>query len=273
MAPMGFDRIAKNYDIVLNMTSVFDLINNTSQERFIRINQALIDDEFYVDAFWDEFYVPACYAFQSEHYIHNYVMYGYDQTYFYFAGYAKNGIAEQIKLSYDGFYNAAVKKDTTEYILRKYNKNYMEEISPEYIAKQMYLYISGKADYYDGDTPDEKSQSELILGIDCMKFFIDQIDTCNIETLDMAPMRTFLDHKNLMRDRIKYLYDYLKVEGAGDINELQDICKLINTAYLLALKSQFNKDHSANGRISDLFRAICDREQNVYPVICQKIAK
>ena len=247
--PTGYDRIDLNYDIVLNIPTVFDFQRDSSLDKFIGVNRTLIDNGFYVDAYWDEFYVPECSAYQKFPFRHNYVMYGYDNEFFYFAAYTRNRKPETIRLPYETFYQAAERVERTIYILRKYNRQYTYVLDPMQIVRGLDAYLEGRIDYCDTDTRPKAWKPKVLAGIDCIRFYMRLLEKRKALSLDMRPMRSFLEHKQLMADRIAHVYSSLNIEPAGDIEGLQLIASKMGIAFSLALKYQLTENITILDRV------------------------
>lgn len=219
-------------------------------EQIIDVYKAMLNSEQYIYDFVDKYYIKS-YGFE-ENYIHDLLIYGYDDDRQMFYAYAYNG--NKLR-KFDIPYN--------EYIAA-YNSEYMQSrlhITTLYRKKDEEFHVNINKigtylrDYLNGvNTYNRESLQKVELykpqfGLnmyDELKYMIDYAREKMIK-VDMPNIYCVYDHKRLMRERIIYLDEHTDLKCSDDLKDkFQSLEQSGNIFALLSMKLNVKKMNSMN---------------------------
>jgi len=201
--------LAKNF-------SLWDfIVENISMNRYIEVNI-------------DEFYIPGTQAYNAYRYPHGNLIFGYDSDgqnvdllHYY------NGKPKIITVAYQDLINAFEKcEDVIEFInLYEYYRSQVGYgINVERVCTMLQYYLSGDG-YHDIGLGIYAEPQNVVYGIELYDDYIKDYPSIDVFLNDVRISYMFNEHKNVMRERIKYLIS----SGVVCFNEAQEIVQQIET--------------------------------------------
>ncbi len=193
----------------------------------------ILDQKRYLFENFDEYYIPHRPVYQKEHFVHNFLINGYDDKNFFVWGYTDRGQFEKVLIPYRNVYDALMAisyKDKQRFIWANPDFHYEFDLSE--IKMRIYNYLAGNAAYDFGEGTE--------CGIDFIKFIIDDLNG-NLEHFDFKYYRTVKEHKHAMRDRIKWLFEKIRMHDKNILNLTDQICKYTDLSYMFLLKFNFTQ--------------------------------
>lgn len=209
-----------------------------------------INQNCYVWLFTDEYYDPARRAYQTEHLIHENLLYGYnlDEGCFYTAGYGLRGKYVFSEISFCNFMNG----------FNSSNVNYpIKILKPLDIITYKFDIENAKnllTDYANSKNTSERSRiinnptSDCVYGMDIYNhlkaYFKGLPDTPDVFS-DIRMLHIFWEHKKCITSRIKYMYENKYIDNADSIiNAYSDMEN--KTLMLRGLQLKYNLKHDVN---------------------------
>lgn len=239
-------------------------------ESFVEYIISNIEHGQYVELYFDEFFIPHSLNYQSRHFLHGILAYGFDGTDIYFLG-VQNGKPIEFTLSYKnvemGCLSSIEINDINTFIIYEFlPEKYLFNVTALYKAIRDYL--SNAPDnifYYNLDDVNN------VYGIN----IFDEITSKAGLDVFMSDIRIpFLidEHTRLMRERIKYLIssDILtKNEGENILCMLNSLCENTNKVLLLTLKHSITGSSNIPLKVSGMLKDIkCQQKLCYSKLLC-----
>lgn len=160
----------------------------------------MLDHGFYQMGTFDEFYVPAKGGYQKRHFVHNNLIYGYndDARQFLSIGYTKNRIYEPFTVSYTDYVESVYRLEQRFIgaLFCFYQPNAACRFDPDRYRRILYDYV----------TSANKGTAENGYGLGCLeKAAADLSETDDRAVLDLRPLRVILEHARMMHEGLTQL--------------------------------------------------------------------
>ena len=248
---------------------------------FIEFAKDILNHQWYLMGDFDEYYIKDKEAYNRYHFRHWAFIYGYNEIekIFYSIGYTKGGKYRKYSMSYDEFLKAInvtfsnekelyVKKniDRIEFYAVKINPDYRFDFNlcDVYIGIRDYLHST---DSYENDM-------EKKYGIECEKKYAEYILNFNDTSgeVDIRFSRLFMELKNIMVRRLKYLVD-IGIVSSDLLYRYEAISKNQETVHMLCIKYNITHDSILLSKIANIIKDIINMEQDVLSQINNQIYK
>lgn len=241
-------------------------INQMSKIRdFIEKN---IDLGYYMISYVDEFYID-CRRFKGvKHFMHDSLLYGYDECFYYILGYNDLGHYDTVPIEKDKFVLALFSDndlkninyyDVSQFIyLIKIKPGFNEDISIKNINLLLrdYVYSINTAERLGVNV---KFHENYVFGIHAFENLAREIIEDNY--IDFRFIRLFYEHKYIMLLRFKYLE---KILDENDLSsKYLEIEKHAKNIYNLALKYGITKDQNLLKKVSDNILDLISQEESI----------
>ena len=167
---------------------------------YVEFLKTLISDENYITGYCNERYISSKAAYEKHDYMHDYLIYGYDEieSIFYSLGYTNSMHYEEYKIPYNDFVNSILftNTDQIEFNAWKYNKNNNYSLNLNNVIKDLEEYALS---IYSGDG----WKNSYLFGLNAMK----ALSECfkQTENVDIRYTRAYMEHKYLMLQRLEYI--------------------------------------------------------------------
>lgn len=231
----------------------------------------MLDTDHYVFGRYNEFCVPQKNAYQKRYYVHDFIIYGYDEAkqIYYSAGYLADGKYKPFTITFADFCDA-LKTVTTEKLnfhFIKYKNGIDNRIDIRMIYEDLY-------DYLHSINRRNIVNKDKIFGIDCEYVFIDYLERINSSeapcSADMRHSKFFAEMKMLMYERLKYLEEnsYI-VTGIADLYNC--VRKKAELICMLSLKYNVTKDKNILQKVINYQTAIIDEEREILTCVLHQL--
>lgn len=190
-----------------------------------------VNEGKYVECCVDEYYIPNREAYKTYHFIHNLLIYGYDDNkkLFYTAGYDENGKYTADTLSYKIFRASLPGK----FNILKFRDDMNCELCPSYIQRQLMQ--------YNGEIPADPVGSYpaagRTIGIYAVDSLMDYIQNCvsSGEEADMRPTGILYNHRRLMCERMELMEKagFADTEALNSAKDQLKLCEMLKNRQML----------------------------------------
>lgn len=210
-------------------------LDDLQQIDFLQLIEESLTSGLYCSGQWNEKYIPRKTAYQSFDFLHEYLIYGFDRSTrnFFCIGYLKDETYTTYAVSYQNFINAL--RNAGHLIplsLFRQPKNFSAKIDSAAVIKGIYDYT----DSVDSVLHDKNG----IFGFAAIDALIAELQALlsSGEPPDMRYIRSYYEHKKMMKTRLFYLakravlpYSFAK--------EYSKIAENAETIHMLTLKALF----------------------------------
>lgn len=244
---------------------------------FLQWAKNLIDNNWYIMGFFDEYYIPAKSSYKNRHFRHSMLIYGYDDMQLFHAmGYTKERKYRSFTLTYDEFVSSiGVDFDLKNepYVRKDIDRIEFDafKLNPDYDFKfdlsQVYTSLT---DYINSQDRGYLRQKGLVYGIDCEKEFVNYITNRKVLYLDERYSRLFMELKELMVRRLEYLASE-QIVSQDILPEYKQICEQQKVIHMLFIKYNLTNNESIIDRLAEKMNSIIEAEKNVLPRITDEI--
>lgn len=196
----------------LSETQTVDIIPQILSNDYINVIsllEFLIQEGYFITGEYNEFYIPQKSMFNRSDYLHDYIIWGYDnrKELFFTTGYLKNGDYRTFEIPYSNYYNSIVNTPSMRVKMwfHKINKKFNARLDISTISDQLESYISSTC-------RDEEHTANTIFGIDVWHYLESQLSNYHAPFIDLRQSRLIMEHKNIMFLRLNELQKngYLK---------------------------------------------------------------
>ena len=168
----------------------------------IEKNKAMLNQGYYIWGTYDEFYIPGKTAHQRYHFIHSYVIYGYDDNegVFKSAGYLADGRYNRFNIKYGDYLNSIMCGEVPHQRKLDYvhiNSAYEGYIDVPHIREQLLNFLNS----YGRSNPSAIAHYGVSAWQQLETYLSSDVNTI----IDMRYMRAYMEHKRIMDHRIKHL--------------------------------------------------------------------
>ncbi len=208
----------------------------------------------YVECCVDEFYIPRREAYMRYHFIHNILIYGFDDVMkaFNTIGYDDNGKFSEQMVSYKQLLRAKPSKIH----LLKYREEVNDELAVDYIAHQ--------CKQYNGDICIEPvgayPAKGRMIGVKAVNSVMDYIYNAVVhnEEVDIRPISILLEHRKLMLERLDKLSElnYVSKDNVIIFSKEVDKCEKLRNRVLLYNVRQSETDANALMELQEINRNV-----------------
>lgn len=213
---------------------------------------------YYCDVWLDVFYIQGKIGYNTIHYSHGILIYGYDsiKSLFHTVSYDSNGLYRNIDVELKDFEKACSNEYLTKICLlknkaginAKYNKNLICEKLKHYLDSYHYEVDTS----FNQNTPEQYVQYNA-----CLKFseYIEKIMK-NDEAIPVAAMYSYTEHKYIMAWRIQYIMGR-EILINEDLTQLHTNIAITSKRLLtLSLKYNMTKNQNCNDRIINMINLL-----------------
>lgn len=244
---------------------------------FLKWAKNLLSGGWYIMGYFDEYYIPEKSSYQYRHFRHSMLIYGYDDEsrLFYAMGYTSDRKYRSHCLTYDEFLSS-IRVDFSETEI--YVKGGIERIefdafklNPKcdftFDLSRLYTVL---LDYINCEDSGYRHQRGLKYGFDCEREFVNYIKAQKGEYLDERYSRFFMELKELMVRRLKYLANE-QIISQEMLPEYEKLCEQQKIIHLLFIKYNLTHDESIIYRLIEKMDNIIESEKNILPRITDEI--
>ncbi|MDP4095032.1 MAG: hypothetical protein Q8920_16945 [Bacillota bacterium] len=256
--------------------------NKIDLELFI-INS--IDEGYYFHSYFDEFFIPNRLAFQNQHFVHDFMITGYDleKREYTILGFTKGRVFETCNVTFSDFYKAYNSTECLErgnyweYQVKLLRKT--EDIKYEFDMHNVYDLLQ---DYLFSRDSSQRlrlyrnPESINIYGMEVYTYLRKYLGLLIKKEVarDLRPLYIFYEHKKCMAMRIKYMIENKFIQNTPEMmNTFVNIENSASLLYKLQIKHQFNNNPEMLQQIIERLYKLEDVEKQVMELTLEAIYK
>jgi len=227
----------------------------------VQFIQSSIRYGYYVQIRLDEYYVPERWAFQSTHFEHDNLIYGYDKENFYLLGYNVHMISSLIDL------DSMIKSCTSKHKIIRYKMHINEHpmiFKKENLINSMKEYLMG----VDSGIHSSHiiSQRKGIYGIHILEMLYKEEKEKELLISDIRVSHLIYEHCMMMSERIRFLVSRGYIAKEEDqtycLNQCKEIVKTAQVIRNLVIKYSFSGGE--RNSIFDMMKELYMHEKTFY---------
>ncbi|RCX13842.1 hypothetical protein DFR58_11678 [Anaerobacterium chartisolvens] len=244
---------------------------------FIRLITASIDSKKYVETQINEFYIPDSKAYNKENFIHDVLIYGYDDAtgFFNVLRYNNEGVLSESLIAFSDFLKAFMSAPPSQSInFLKKREVYAYDFDIQWVIQQIEDYLYSKNTYERLRMFNNPPQNK-IFGINTYRFLIDYIkEICNenFSEYDVRSLQIFYEHKKCMADRINYMCEnsFLK-KGEVFLNAYDNMQRDAFKCRNMLLKLEIKGNVNILNKIAAQIEQIYENEMVILPRLLEEL--
>lgn len=230
----------------------------------VKRNKNMLEQGFYFTGTYDEFYIPGKSAYQNYSFVHDYVIYGYDDQngVFKSAGYLADGRYKQFDITYDDYYRGVAEAQKNRTHLMDYFR-----INPDYEGQIDIVGIKEKLmDFLNSRGPINPNINNIneVYGVNAWKNFETYIENAEKNGIDIRYVRAYMEHKGIMNKRLMCLFEhgYLR-DQALCLKYGEEVSQKATQLFYMCLKYTLTGNAELQKRMTALVRDVNITEQGL----------
>lgn len=214
----------------------------------------------YVGGLFDEYFIPQKKPYQKYHHLHDYFLYGFDdsQRIFKAAGYLSNSKYDTYDIPYDAYIDSITIFDSNELPL------YFHCVNNQYVPKLAITDICNKLEDFllsHDNLPRQPGEPERIYGISGLMCFQQYVIDGNQEILDLRNTRSYMEYFHYMYFRLQVLARAGHLHDEAKIKEYYDyMVKPSAMVHNMCIKHNLCRDRKILLRASELISTLNVKE-------------
>ena len=237
----------------------------------ICFSKEMLKKQFYINGCWDEFYIKGKTGYQKEHFIHDYIIFGYDDenNIFKSAAYQTTGKYDYYDIDYDDFYNGIVEsgKECPEVFYARINKKLKPVINIYAIKEFLIRYI---------DSKNEPLIQHLqgYFGVKAWEKFEEYVQLIGEKDLDLRFSRVYMEHRAVMYKRIRTLWEFGYLKD-GNLQEIyyKNVYLPATRVHSLFLKYDLSKTVETRLKIQEMIHKTNMTEVKIINKLIENISE
>ena len=227
-----------------------------SCDSFTKMVMFMIENEYYINGFINEYYVPDRTSYRSCYFRHDFLIYGYDyeQKVFNSIGYNSNWDYKEHYIPFEDFYYGIKSVKGTNWIhFFKNIKEYKYSFDITNFKKQLYNYLNSV-------NTNNNLENDCFYGINVYHAFAIDIEA-NPKYIDLRYVRLLLEHKRCMYLRIQYLITNGYLEDDNYLSAYSEIVRIFEIIFNITMKN--NKSNKCTDRILNYLQSSIEKETKI----------
>ena len=250
-----------------------NLFSETSFNEFVK--ERLVQENYILLHFIDEFFLPYSGCYQRKHFIHDAYIIGFEDEFYYVLAYSDRKL-QILKVLKTDIWNALTScyDFEKEVYFCSLRPNHAVEVKTDYnkMRNDFLLYL-GKESSDNRSILSEDHHSisvksytpkfvpEYIYGIHCYDEIIRVLElTTSEDVLDIRPFRLLWEHKTIITERITKICDEFNLVNV-DLNAFDQITAKAKLIFTLAIKYKMVKTDKLKDRIINHIRELKENEE------------
>lgn len=262
------DQVFKAIEIAFPCNGMNDIILdffNWNEENFIFVLKNYLCRGLYIRGNYNEKYISSKDAYGKYDYVHDYLIYGFDdeKNSFYSVGYTHNKVYEEFHIPYEEFQNSIFQDGISKLHMELLRFNENKKFATDYkcVLRDLKHYLSSTAHMGIND-------GKTVYGLDAWRYFIKYVKSS--EELDSRFSRIFMEHRNLMAERLLYFYESEIIDGYLSQEYLEAKC-IAEKVHLLFIKYNKIKDERIRESCVDLLNKALNIDEKILPHVISQI--
>lgn len=272
----GYTKHYKTYvsNHYLNFMFEYFDYNRLSCKKMEEIIFARLNEDYYVIMELNHYYIPKTACYQKKSFYHEVMIYGINKKkgVYYVMGYGEQNVVYTYELKFRELWLALNPLDIRLIIGRVDVNSNGYDINTDMIKKRLVDYINGNNN--ERDISDIMPQQEtMAYGLDIFRQLISREDDLYIFCTDIRLSYVFYEHKKIMLDRVRYLFNNIIVSEADSariISLLEKnirIAQIIKNSILISIVG--DKKKSSMKKIRGYLEEVVKNEEIAYVLLCK----
>lgn len=235
----------------------------------INYNRAMIDQGYYISGGVDDFYIPRKSSFKKYHFDHDYILFGYNDIVgvFYSAGYLEDGRYDYFSITYDDYLQGVIHHQSSDMYINyhRINRAYRPEIN-------IPLVKNGLQEYINPAPSCQLDSTNKIYGTAAWMMLAEYVKENKDNTLDIRYGRLFMEHRNVMLQRIRVLKKIGVIKDEKVISDYHEhVYMRAKVVFLLFLKYNYSPKPDIPLKIAQMIFEIAQHESGIINRIISSI--
>lgn len=219
----------------------------------------MLDHGYYQMGTFDEFYVPEKLGYQKRHFVHNNLLYGYDDVNqcFLSIGYTRNRLYEPFTISYADYVESVyrLKQRFIGALFCAYQPNPACRFQPE-------TYRAVLSDYVRSAN---KGMAQNVYGVQCLDVIAEALRARPEAPFDLRPLRVILEHANITYEGLTHLEE----SGAGpDASRYRPVIAAAETALNIGIKFNITRKDTLAREAAAVLEDMSRLEKELLSPLC-----
>ena len=225
--------------------------------RIMEANRSQMDSGSYIFGVYDEYHIPLKKAYGKYPFRHGYILFGYDdeKRIYHSAGYLGDGHYRRFEISYTDYVKSLLALEIRRQYMYYYtpDKDYVPKVNIDHIKSEINNYLQSRTDK-------QETESERLYGLKALDSF--QQYVTNENHLDLRSGRGYMEHKRVMYERLKYLYEHSYLKDEGICREyLEEVYRKARVVFGLFIKYHITGEKDIRRRLSKLVCEVNEKEK------------
>lgn len=254
----GGEWFANEKVFITDIIRVRKNLNLPFQNNILNIIINRIVQGTYVYGYFDEYYVKSKSAYHDFHFKHSFLVYDWndESKIFYAIGYTNKSKFEKYTITFDEFMHALTGLNQIDLTFVSVNPDFCFDVKIE-------SFYYGIFDYIHSMHSTGSYEENVIYGIDTLyelSRYVLQAVECN-GILDLRYSKFYLEFKNFMFERLKYLSDNGYISHV--YQEYSDVCQVFHNIHMLFIKYNMTFDPVLPQKISRMIDESTSQERKI----------
>lgn len=235
---------------------------------FLSMLRTVIDNDCYIRGIFNEKYIPHKDAYNRYDYIHDFLIIGYDDDYFYSAGYIENGRFRRFEIPVQNFLQSLYdsERDMVQVEFISINRDFVLKPNIPWMISELEKYLSNT----DPEGNDRPSYG-LSAIVKLRDFFINEVKEKNRIYIDRRYSRVLLEHEWMLTQVPElFLSDSEKTDYIIQANANYEKARLI---HMMGLKMSFTGESDLIEPVVKKMNEIMESEMDYIPYLIETLKK
>lgn len=241
------------------------------REDILGLVRLMLKNGHYVGGCYNEKYIPGKRAYGGWDFMHDFVLYGYDdrRQVFFSVGYMKDSRCRAFEIPYEDFYRSIVQGISGKYQFSffLYNESADYSLRPERIVSELWDYLHSTSKW-------GAKLSDRVYGLESVRrlkmLFAERVEAPDGPYVDVRFTRALMEHKFMLHFCMAHLagLGYVEESLVGFLKENYDKACLIHN---LGLKINISRRREGVYRMATMMDAMMEQEARGLPFVLEAV--
>jgi hypothetical protein len=188
---------------------------------------------WYVEAIFDEYFIPRRRSYKSNHFLHDFLLYetDMDKEQFTIIGYNDKRLFSESTVDFNAFteaFECQIKENCTKVNILRLNQNFKSQFNLRQVFELLDEYLNSKDSSYRYEYNTPENNYLKVYGLEVYDFTISFFENLLTESTwsDIRPLCVLHEHKTCMLIRLKYMIENRYISISDDL--LAEFVKIEN---------------------------------------------
>lgn len=226
------------------------------------IAKKALDSGRYVFGTFNDQYIPGKQTYEKKYFIHDYLLYGYENNAFISAAYLKGGHYREFTVDFSDYSRAMLTQEPDLYMhFLQYHAASGLGFMEQRVRAALYDYLSSVQLADDG----------CVYGLQALNLFADEIEQ-NDSHIDLRSLCFLHEHKSLMKMRLVYMKSngYINISD-NMLSDYEHMLHCLQAAVMLAMKHQIAPNKRIPARIAETIRIAVAQDEAALNIVVKQL--